>query len=47
MTETLSLGKTVLKQLKVDEPKIQKFFAKSDNSSRYHRHYTNVVRTKT
>ena len=33
MTETLSLGKTVLKQLKVNEPKIQKFFAKSDHSA--------------
>ena len=39
MTDTLSLGKVVPKQLKVDEPRIQKFFAKSDNSSCYQGNY--------
>ena len=39
MIDTLSLGKAVLKQLKVDEPQIQKLFAKSDNASCYHGNY--------
>ena len=33
LIDILSLGKAVLKQLKVDEPQIQKLFAKSDNAS--------------
>ena len=33
MIDMLSLVKAVLKQLKVDEPQIQKLFAKSDNAS--------------
>ena len=39
MIDTLSLGKTVLKQLKVDEPQIQKPFSKSDNASCYQGNY--------
>ena len=39
MIDTLSLGKAVLKQLKVDEPQIQKLFAKSDNASCYQGNY--------
>ena len=39
MIDTLSLGKEVLVQLKVDEPQIQKLFAKSDNASCYHGNY--------
>ena len=39
MTDTLSLGKAVPKQLKVDEPQIQKLFAKSDNASCYQGNY--------
>ena len=35
MIDTLSLGKAVLKQLKVDEREIQKPFAKPDNASCY------------
>ena len=33
MIDILSLGKTVLKQRKVDGPQIQRLFAKSDNAS--------------
>ena len=39
MIDTLSLGKEVLVKLKVDEPQIQKLFAKSDNASCYHGNY--------
>ena len=39
MIDTLSLGKAVLVKLKVDEPQIQKLFAKSDNASCYHGNY--------
>ena len=35
MTDTLSVGKAVLKELKVDGPQLQKLFAKSNNVSCY------------
>ena len=35
MIDTLSLGKAVLKQLKVDEPQIQRLFAKADRATCY------------
>ena len=34
-----SLGKVLLKQLEVDEPQIEKLFAKSDNASCYQGNY--------
>ena len=39
MTDTLLFGKAVIKQLNVDEPQIQKFFAKSDSASCYQVNY--------
>ena len=39
MIDTLSIGKAVLKQPKVDGPQIQKLFAKSDNASCYQGNY--------
>ena len=39
MTDTLSLGKAVLKQSKVDGLQTQKLFAKSDNASCYQGNY--------
>ena len=39
MIDTLSIGKAVLKQLKVGEKQIPKLSAKSDNASCYHGNY--------
>ena len=51
MVDTISFGKAVLKQLKVDERSIEKLFAKSDNAvvTRViicHRNYTNFARKR-